>query len=160
MNSDALYKNIGFVAVVVLFFYIVNKVVKLQNNAIEGFANKSAGGSSSSSSSTENKQTADDVETAQKEKLNTLKDKEIKSSATLDIKKNKQLYYDILFSHYNNTHYDMTNMILANAVKITQTPDSVESQQIMTKLNTMKEYAATLEHMTNFFDDVTKNKQS
>ena len=160
MNSDALYKNIGFVAVVVLFFYIVNKVVKLQNNAIEGFANKSAGGSSSSSSSTENKQTADDVETAQKEKLNTLKDKEIKSSATLDIKKNKQLYYDILFSHYNNTHYDMTNMILENAVKITQTPDSVESQQIMTKLNTMKEYAATLEHMTNFFDDVTKNKQT
>lgn len=159
MNSDALYKNIGFVAVVVLFFYIVNKVVKLQNNAIEGFANKSAGGSSSSSS-TENKQTADDVETAQKEKLNTLKDKEIKSSATLDIKKNKQLYYDILFSHYNNTHYDMTNMILENAVKITQAPDSVESQQIMTKLNTMKEYAATLEHMTNFFDDVTKNKQT
>jgi hypothetical protein len=157
MNSDALYKNIGFVAVVVLFLYIVNKVVKLQNNAIEGFANKPAEGSSSS---TNNKQTADDVETAQKEKLNTLKDKESKSSATLDIKKNKQLYYDILFSHYNNTHYDMTNMILANAVKITQAPDSVESQQMMTKLNTMKEYAATLEHMTNFFDDVTKNKQT
>ena len=50
MNSDALYKNIGFVAVVVLFLYIVNKVVKLQNKTIEGLSMGSSSSRSKSSS--------------------------------------------------------------------------------------------------------------
>lgn len=163
MNSDALYKNIGFVAVVVLFLYIVNKVVKLQNKTIEGLNMGSSSSRSKSSSRDDEEEDEEDDGKKKKKKSSRSKDKDDESRLkdlletltdigldyedNLNYQANKGLYTQIVNKHLININYNILTVILENVEDIEGNP--ADAKELLESLNTMKSYASTLEYIRN-----------
>ena len=163
MSSDDLYKNIGFVVVVIVFAYIVYRVIKFQNNVVEGLGMRGDRDTSSppakpakpAKTLSENKEGRDDTMKAAREAM---KEQEKNYKSYMDLKKNKKLYDDILVGQYNNLNYAITQSVLAYSQKITADPISEESIGIMNVTNAMREYAKTIEFASDFLDDMDKKK--
>jgi hypothetical protein len=157
MSSDDLYKNIGFVVVVIVFAYIVHRVIKFQNNVVEGMRTKEDIDKDKEAANTlkENKAERDDN---MKEVREDMKTQEKNYRSYMDLKKNKKLYDDVLVSQYNNLNYVITNMVLGNSQAITTNPSSTESIGLMVTTNAMREYVKTIEFVSDFLDTTVKAK--
>ena len=155
MSSDDLYKNIGFAVVVIFFIYIVYRVIKFQNNVLEGFriVSKDKNGNVIT-------ETNANYATRMKEIDNALKNKQELYRVDLNITSNKKIYDSILYSQYNNVIYNMTSMMVEKSQAISLNPGSSESLQVMNTVNAMKEYAKSLEYVSEFVEDMAKTNKA
>ena len=129
MESDDIYKYVGFFIVVLFLIYIIIKTMKFQFAAIEGMT----GINKSSSDTTDKDKVPEAI------KSNTMR---IEDSLLLD--KYTKAYEDTIIDLDANVDMYLLEQVLQNAEKISSDPGSEENQKLISKLNNVKSFKETL----------------
>jgi len=132
MESEDIYKYIGFAIVVLFLIYIVIRTLKFQFMAIEGMTSGTTSGTTTGN-------------TTDKDKV----PEAIKSNTTrvedgLLIDKYTKAYEDTIIDLDANADMFILEQVLQNAEKISSDPGSEENQKLISKLNNVKSFKDTL----------------
>uniref|UniRef100_A0A6C0IL49 Uncharacterized protein n=1 Tax=viral metagenome TaxID=1070528 RepID=A0A6C0IL49_9ZZZZ len=136
MESDDIYKYVGFFIVVVFLIYMVIKIMKVQFRVLEGMTS-----SDSSTGGTDK----DKVPEAIKSNTTRVED-------ALLIDKYTKAYEDTIIDLDANIDMYILNQLLTNAEKISADPGSDENQLLMTKINNAKNFKEALNHGIKVLD--------
>jgi hypothetical protein len=133
MDSDDIYKYLGFFIVIVFLIYLVTKLLTFQVNVLEGMT--SSGGDTDK----------DKVPEAVKSNTTRVED-------ALLIDKYTKAYEDTIIDLDANIDMYILNQLLSNAEKISADPGSDENQKIITKINNAKGLKDSLNHAIKVLD--------
>ena len=128
MESDDIYKYVGFFIVILFLIYIVIRTLKFQFSAIEGMTGMSK--------TTTDK---DKVPEAIQRNTNTLED-------GLLIDKYTKAYEDTIIDLDANIDMFILEQVLQNAEQLSADPGSDDNQKIISKINNAKNFKETLNH--------------
>ena len=143
MNSDEIYKFIGYAVVVIILIYVISKAFSLNVRLIEGMTTGSDSGTSTSKSKAGNADTIDQKEIENEIKL--LQTKEDTLRDYFNVNKTTKPNYSALVDHlYNITNYRMLKLIIENSENINNKPDDTATLAAIKKINEMKEFMETL----------------
>jgi len=136
MESDDIYKYIGFFVLVFFLIYIVLRTMKFHFKIVNGFRNTMEGFTSTDK---------DKVSDAIKSNTN-------KVSDSLLITKYLKAYEDTILELDTNINVYILSQVLQNAESISADPGSDESQKIITKINNTKMFIDSLNHSIKVLD--------
>lgn len=136
MESDDIYKYIGFFVLVFFLIYIVLRTMKFHFKIVNGFRNTIEGFTSTDK---------DKVSDAIKSNTN-------KVSDSLLITKYLKAYEDTILELDTNINVYILSQVLQNAESISADPGSDESQKIITKINNTKMFIDSLNHSIKVLD--------
>ncbi len=128
MDSDEIYKFIGYTVAVIFFIYLISKAFSMNVRLIEGLASKKV------------------EERDQKEILELIKEikeQEDRKADSLAIPKNKKNYAEFLTSMYNGLNYHLIEELLSRNVN---TPDKIKD------FNEKKQTLDAIEFLYNSLD--------
>lgn len=128
MESEDIYKYIGFFIVVLFLIYIVIRTLKFQFMAVEGMTSGITSGT-----------TTDKDKIPEAIKSNTTR---IEDSLLLD--KYTKAYEDTIIDLDANVDMYLLEQVLQNAEKISSDPGSEENQKLISKLNNVKSFKESL----------------
>jgi hypothetical protein len=134
MESDDIYKYVGFFIVILFLIYIVIRTLKFQFSAIEGMTGMSK--------TTTDK---DKVPEAIKSNTNKLED-------GLLIDKYTKAYEDTIIDLDANIDMFILEQVLQNAEQLSADPGSDDNQKIISKINNAKNFKETLNHAIKVLD--------
>lgn len=134
MESDDIYKYVGFFIVILFLIYIVIRTLKFQFSAIEGMTGMSK--------TTTDK---DKVPEAIKSNTNKLED-------GLLIDKYTKAYEDTIIDLDANMDMFILEQVLQNAEQLSADPGSDDNQKIISKINNAKTFKETLNHAIKVLD--------
>ena len=135
MESDEIYKYLGFFIVVVFFIYIVMKTMTFQFNVLEGMTSGTSTGETDK----------DKVPEAIKSNTTRMED-------ALLIDKYTKAYEDTIIDLDANVDMYILSQLLINAEKISADPGSDENQKLITKINSAKIFKDALNHGIKVLD--------
>jgi hypothetical protein len=135
MESDDIYKYVGFFIVILFLIYIVIRTLKFQFSAIEGMTDMNL-------SNTTDK---DKVPEAIKSNTNKVED-------GLLIDKYTKAYEDTIIDLDANMDIFILEQVLQNAEQLSADPGSDNNQKIITKINNAKIFKETLNHAIKVLD--------
>ena len=143
MDSDELYKYLGFFFIILVLIYIVVRTMKFQVKVLEGFGLKDVNTDSLSKavSSTDK----DKVPEAIRSNTNMVSD-------ALLVDKYLKAYEDTILELDSNIDTFILSQVLQNAESISSDPSSIQSQSIMTRINTAKSFSDSLNHAIKVLD--------
>jgi hypothetical protein len=133
MESDDIYKYVGFFIVILFLIYIVIKTLKFQFSAIEGMAGMSLNTD------------RDKVPEAIKSNTNKVED-------GLLIDKYTKAYEDTIIDLDANMDMFILQQVLQNAEQLSGDPGSDENQKIISNINNAKNFKDTLNHAIKVLD--------
>jgi len=133
METDEIYKYVGIFLVVIILLYIM---FKLQSNVSEGLT------SMKNSESNTDKDKVPEV----------IKSNTTQTEDGLLVDKYLKAYEDTILELDSNIDMFILNQILANAEQISADPGSVENQQLLTKINTAKNFKDALNRAIKVLD--------
>jgi hypothetical protein len=136
MESDDIYKYIGFFVLVFFLIYIVLRTMKFHFKIVNGFRNTMEGFTSTDK---------DKVSDAIKSNTN-------KVSDSLLITKYLKAYEDTILELDTNINVYILSQVLQNAESISADPGSDASQKIITKINNTKMFIDSLNHSIKVLD--------
>ena len=136
METDEIYKYVGIFLVVIILLYIMFKLLKLQSNVSEGLT------SMKNSESNTDKDKVPEV----------IKSNTTQTEDGLLVDKYLKAYEDTILELDSNIDMFILNQILANAEQISADPGSVENQQLLTKINTAKNFKDALNRAIKVLD--------
>ena len=128
MESEDIYKYIGFFIVVLFLIYIVIRTLKFQFMAVEGMTSGITSGTAT-----------DKDKIPEAIKSNTTR---IEDSLLLD--KYTKAYEDTIIDLDANVDMYLLEQVLQNAEKISSDPGSEENQKLISKLNNVKSFKESL----------------
>ena len=134
MESDDIFKYVGFFIVILFLIYIVIRTLKFQFSAIEGMTGMSK--------TTTDK---DKVPEAIKSNTNKLED-------GLLIDKYTKAYEDTIIDLDANIDMFILEQVLQNAEQLSADPGSDDNQKIISKINNAKNFKETLNHAIKVLD--------
>ena len=138
MDSDEIYKFIGYTVAVIFFIYLISKAFSMNVRLIEGLATKET--------SNPDKKRKKVEERDQKEISDLIKEKKVREDDLADslaIPKNKKKYAEYLTTVYNSLNYSMIDDVLSTT---TFTPDDSKD------FNEKKQFLDTIEFLYNSLD--------
>jgi len=133
METDEIYKYVGIFLVVIILLYIM---FKPQSNVSEGLT------SMKNSDSNTDKDKVPEV----------IKSNTTQTEDGLLVDKYLKAYEDTILELDSNIDMFILNQILANAEQISADPGSVENQQLLTKINTAKNFKDALNRAIKVLD--------
>lgn len=140
MISDQIYKGIGFFVAILVFIFVLVRIMKFQANLLEGFTDGSP--SKPRDENAKDDEQMDKQVTDNYEKTNTYRQTTIDS---FNVAKYKSQYDEILYNTYKSMQVKMLKCIIINSYKITSsTPDDSESQSLIKTINDMNTFLTTL----------------
>jgi hypothetical protein len=149
MDSDEIYKFVGYAVIVLFFIYVISKTIRFNTRIIEGLENKS----SSKKDSADQEKVKKDTE-----KLNT-KENTLKDYLQIYVQENKDNYGNMMDSLYNVTNYRMIKLIIDNAENINNKPDAGETKAAINQIKDMKELMNTLSYAYKTLDSLSKTSK-
>jgi hypothetical protein len=162
MDSDEIYKAIGYIVVIIFFIYVISKIFRLNTRIIEGFddavSNKKDNTSTNKKSSSNKSVNQEDI----KKEIDKLiaKEKSLKDYLQIYIRENKDNYGTLMDSLYNITNYRMIKLVLETSDKVNNNPDSGETKAALEQINNMKEFMNTLTYTYKTLDNLSKSDNS
>jgi len=141
MESDDIYKYVGFFIVILFLIYIVIRTLKFQFSAMEGMAGMNGIGLSKTTTNTDK----DKVPEAIKSNTNKVED-------GLLIDKYTKAYEDTIIDLDANMDMFILEQVLQNAEQLSADPGSDDNQKIITKINNAKIFKETLNHAIKVLD--------
>jgi hypothetical protein len=132
MSEELIFKYLGIGVFMLFLFYVASRVMKSQSTFIEGFINNDKISPRVLADSVKN--------TCSLVKDNTL------------LEKNRNDYEKIITNAYDITYHSIVNGIKEYTESITKDPYSKESQDKMSKLNTLQKHANVLEGALGYMD--------
>lgn len=139
MESDDIYKYLGLLLVVVFVVYIVIKMMNFQMKVLEGFGLKDVSN-------------ATGVSTDKDKVPEVIKNNTNKAGDALLIDKYLKAYEDTIIDLDSNIDMYILSQVLENAETISADPGSIESQSIITKINSAKTFTDSLNHAIKVLD--------
>jgi hypothetical protein len=136
MDSDEIYKFVGYAVIVLFFIYVISKTIRFNTRIIEGLENKS----SSKKDSADQEKVKKDTE-----KLNT--------------KENTLKDYLQIYVQENKDNYGMIKLIIDNAENINNKPDAGETKAAINQIKDMKELMNTLSYAYKTLDSLSKTSK-
>jgi hypothetical protein len=133
MESDDIYKYVGFFIVILFLIYVVIRTLKFQFSAIEGMAGMTANTDK------------DKVPEGIKSNTNTVED-------GLLIDKYTKAYEDTIIELDANVDMFILAQVLKNAEQLSEDLGSEENQKIIIKINNAKSFKDTLNHSIKVLD--------
>jgi hypothetical protein len=135
MDSEHIYKYVGFFVVVVFLIYIVVNTLRFQVNMFEGMT------SGAGASATDK----DKVPEAIKSNTSRVED-------ALLIDKYLKAYEDTIIDLDTNIDMYLLGQVITNAEAISSDPGSDNNQKLITKLNNLKTFKDSLNHAIKVLD--------
>lgn len=139
MESDDIYKYVGFFIVILFLIYIVIRTLKFQFSAMEGMAGMNGIGLSKTTTD------KDKVPEAIKSNTNKVED-------GLLIDKYTKAYEDTIIDLDANMDMFILDQVLQNAEQLSADPGSDDNQKIISKINNAKNFKETLNHAIKVLD--------
>ena len=130
MESEDIYKYVGFTIIVIFLIYIVIKTLKFQFSTVEGMTTNT-----------------DKDKVSEAIKSNTTK---IEDGLLID--KYTKAYEDTIIDLDANVDMYILEKVLQSAEQLSTDPGSEENQQIIIKLNNLKSFKDTLNHAIKVLD--------
>jgi len=155
MESDEIYRFVGYAVVVIFFIYLISKAFTMNIRMIEGFTSTGTS-TGKGSSGTSNNVNPDDI-TNEIKLLQTSEDT-LKSYFQID--KNKDNYGALLDNLYTITNYRLLKLIMDNAEIINNKPDDANTMAAIKKINELKEFMETLSYSYKSLDNLSSNSGS
>ena len=155
MESDEIYRFVGYAVVVIFFIYLISKALTMNIRMIEGFTSTGTS-TGKGSSGTSNNVNPDDI-TNESKLLQTSEDT-LKSNFQID--KNKDNYGALLDNLYTITNYRLLKLIMDNAEIINNKPDDANTMAAIEKINELKEFMETLSYSYKSLDNLSSNSGS
>jgi hypothetical protein len=150
MDTDEIYKFIGYAVAVIFFIYIISKALSLNVRVIEGLTGQN---DTSKTDLVNQDNILDEIKLLQKT------EDSLKTSFNID-KSTKDNYSTLLDNLYTVMNYRLLKLIIENSEKINSKPDDPATIATIKKINEMKEFMDTLSFSYKTLDTLSSNSTS
>ena len=150
MDTDEIYKFIGYAVAVIFFIYIISKALSINVRVIEGLTSQN---DTSKTDLVNQDNILDEIKLLQKT------EDSLKTSFNID-KSTKDNYSTLLDNLYTVMNYRLLKLIIENSEKINSKPDDPATIASIKKINEMKEFIDTLSFYYKTLDTLSSNSNS